>query len=222
MKYKKPALIVCGCLILILIAAGGFLLLNNHSKKMVDNQTSQIEPSNNQASASNTLSVVSNPQAGNLGQLSPSSSASNTEASSSQSQANGSSSPSSSMVNPSNFAQYNKYANSSTAAFADIQVGNGASLGVNQTAEIVYQGWLTNGTLFDQSQTNSRGQIVPLSFTLGSNQVITGLEEGVDGMKVGGTRLIIIPPALGYGTAGKGSIPSDSVLVFEVKLLDVN
>ena len=75
------------------------------------------------------------------------------------------------------------------------------------------------GTLFDQASTSS-----PFSFVLGAGQVIAGWDQGLVGMKVGGRRRLVIPPALAYGTqgAGGGLIPPNATLIFEVELLGVN
>ncbi len=84
-----------------------------------------------------------------------------------------------------------------------------------------YKGYLTNNTLFDQSRTDASGKVEALSFNLGEHKVIPGLEQGVAGMKVGGKRIIIVPPAVGYGATGKDPIPPNAVLIFEVELFSV-
>ncbi len=94
----------------------------------------------------------------------------------------------------------------------DVEVGTGDELGPSITAEIVFSGWLRTGVLFDQDQ---------FTFTMGQQEVVPGLELGMMGMKVGGVRLIIVPPALGYGSALFGGIPAGSILVIEVELLAV-
>lgn len=202
---NKKAIIFTACFVLaVLLVAGGFWLGSRHKGQVTVNSSNVGSSSD---SSTGGLSV--NSGATNLGQLGTSSQGS-TGGSSQGSSTD--SSAGSSPVDPSTFAQYDKYKSNPSALFGDVQVGTGAAIGVNQKATISYKGWLTDGTLFDQSQS--------FSFTLGAHQVISGMEEGVDGMKVGGTRLIIIPPALGYGAQGQGSIPGNAVLVFEVSLLD--
>ena len=81
-----------------------------------------------------------------------------------------------------------------------------------------YTGWLTDGRKFDSSK--DRGD--PFDFPLGGRRVIAGWDEGVQGMKVGGTRKLIIPSDLGYGARGAGGvIPPNATLLFEVELLGV-
>ena len=102
--------------------------------------------------------------------------------------------------------------------YTDEQVGTGATAVAGKTAVVHYTGWLMDGTKFDSSK--DRGQ--PFSFPLGGGQVIKGWDEGVAGMKVGGKRVLIVPPSLGYGARGVGNvIPPNATLKFEVELLDV-
>ncbi len=102
--------------------------------------------------------------------------------------------------------------------YKDLNVGNGATAQSGNTVSVHYTGWLTNGTQFDSSIPRNQ----PFEFTLGAGNVIKGWDEGVAGMKVGGTRILIIPPDLGYGAQGSGStIPPNSTLVFEVQLISV-
>lgn len=102
--------------------------------------------------------------------------------------------------------------------YQDTIVGTGAEATTGSTVSVQYTGWLENGAQFDSSKT--RGQ--PFSFTLGQGRVIAGWEEGVVGMREGGTRILLIPPDLGYGSAGiPGTIPGNATLRFEVELLDV-
>lgn len=102
--------------------------------------------------------------------------------------------------------------------YVDLKTGAGVTPKTGQTVVVHYTGWLTNGTKFDSSL--DRGQ--PFSFVIGQSQVIKGWDEGLSTMKVGSKRKLIIPPDLGYGARGAGNvIPPNSVLVFEVELLDV-
>ena len=102
-------------------------------------------------------------------------------------------------------------------SITELEVGDGAVAGPGQTVVVNYRGTLENGKEFDSSY--GRG---PFSFPLGAGRVIKGWDEGVAGMKVGGKRLLVIPPDLAYGTRGAGGvIPPNATLVFEVELLDV-
>ena len=100
----------------------------------------------------------------------------------------------------------------------DIEVGSGPEAVAGQTVVVHYRGTLENGKQFDASY--DRGK--PFTFPLGRGQVIKGWDEGVQGMKVGGKRKLVIPPELGYGTRGAGGvIPPNATLIFEVELLDI-
>ena len=100
----------------------------------------------------------------------------------------------------------------------DLEVGTGPEAVAGQTVVVHYRGTLENGKQFDASY--DRGK--PFSFPLGRGQVIKGWDEGVQGMKVGGKRKLVIPPELGYGTRGAGGvIPPNATLIFEVELLDI-
>ena len=103
--------------------------------------------------------------------------------------------------------------------YTDDVIGTGAEATAGKTAVVHYTGWLMDGTKFDSSVDRDQ----PFSFPLGGGQVIKGWDEGVAGMKVGGKRTLIIPPALGYGARGAGNvIPPNATLKFEVQLLDVH
>jgi len=107
---------------------------------------------------------------------------------------------------------------SSGLKYTDTKVGNGAEAKAGQTAVVHYTGTLLDGTKFDSSK--DRGQ--PFTFPLGGGRVIKGWDEGVQGMKVGGTRKLTIPANLGYGAQGAGGvIPPNATLVFEVDLLEL-
>lgn len=98
----------------------------------------------------------------------------------------------------------------------DQAVGTGPEAKAGEVVTVNYTGRLQDGTVFDTSIGRQ-----PLQFTLGSGQVIPGWDQGIQGMKVGGKRLLIIPPALAYGSQGIGPIPPNSTLIFEVDLLGV-
>jgi FKBP-type peptidyl-prolyl cis-trans isomerase len=79
-----------------------------------------------------------------------------------------------------------------------------------------YTGKLADGTQFDSSVGRK-----PFKFTLGAGEVIKGWDEGVAGMKVGEKRTLVIPPELGYGPGGKGQIPANATLTFDVEMIGV-
>lgn len=101
--------------------------------------------------------------------------------------------------------------------YEDLQVGDGTEAKSGDTVTVNYTGWLADGTKFDSSV--DRGQT--FDFAIGSGNVIKGWDEGVVGMKVNGIRLLVIPPDLGYGTAGNGPIPGNATLTFEVQLVGI-
>ena len=102
--------------------------------------------------------------------------------------------------------------------YVDQVLGTGEVATAGKNTTVHYTGWLENGTKFDSSV--DRGQ--PFSFPLGAGRVIKGWDEGVQGMKVGGKRTLLIPPSLGYGASGAaGVIPPNATLLFEVELLGV-
>lgn len=119
---------------------------------------------------------------------------------------------------PEAFGQYNAYASYTEAQFGEIRAGTGAVASVGKSLKVHYRGWLINGSEFDESY--QRGQ--PYEFVMGAHKVILGWEQGIYGMKVGGKRRLIIPPSVGYGSNSQGSIPANSVLVFDVELMAVN
>ena len=109
--------------------------------------------------------------------------------------------------------------------YDDTTPGTGAEAQAGQSVSVHYTGWLHDpaqpdgkGRKFDSSK--DRGD--PFEFDLGAGMVIRGWDEGVQGMKVGGTRLLLIPAALGYGARGAGGvIPPNATLLFEVDLLAI-
>lgn len=101
--------------------------------------------------------------------------------------------------------------------YEDLVIGQGNQAQVGDTVSVHYTGWLEDGTQFDSSV--DRG--TPFEFTLGARSVIQGWDEGVAGMRVGGKRRLVIPPELAYGATGRGSIPPNATLIFEVELLEI-
>lgn len=98
----------------------------------------------------------------------------------------------------------------------DVVVGTGQDALPGRQVTVEYTGKFTNGKVFDTSV--GRG---PFAFLLGAGQVIQGWDKGVVGMKVGGKRILTVPPEYGYGANDYGPIPGGSTLVFEVELLGV-
>jgi peptidylprolyl isomerase len=95
----------------------------------------------------------------------------------------------------------------------DLVTGSGAIAARERTVVVRYTGWLPNGKEFDSGE---------ISVTIGSNKTIRAWEEGLRGMRGGGTRRLVVPPALGYGARGAGDdIPPNSVLVFEMEVRSV-
>ena len=99
----------------------------------------------------------------------------------------------------------------------EVKVGTGEEAKPGAVVTVDYVGKLTDGTVFDSSVARKE----PLVFTLGAEGIIPGFQIGVNGMKVGGQRLLAIPPSLGYGAQQVGAIPPNSTLIFEVTLLKV-
>jgi FKBP-type peptidyl-prolyl cis-trans isomerase FkpA len=107
----------------------------------------------------------------------------------------------------------------------DVKVGDGAEARAGRVVRVHYTGWLYDANAPDkrgQKFDSSKDSKQPFDFTLGAQEVIPGWDEGVAGMKVGGTRILTIPPDMGYGARGAGGvIPPNATLVFEVELLEV-
>lgn len=109
-------------------------------------------------------------------------------------------------------------ASSSGLRIRDEVVGTGREVKAGDTVTVHYIGTLANGTKFDSSYDRKQ----PFETQIGVGQVIKGWDEGIVGMKVGGKRILIIPPDLGYGAQGAGqAIPPNSILIFQVELLGV-
>lgn len=107
--------------------------------------------------------------------------------------------------------------------YQDIQVGSGQRPLMLQNIRVAYVGKFTDGHKFDSN-------LAGMDFNLGKHEVIKGWDwgiggnakEGIEPMRVGGKRKLIVPPQLGYGEKPYGTIPANSTLVFEIELLKVN
>ncbi|MFA6535983.1 MAG: FKBP-type peptidyl-prolyl cis-trans isomerase [Candidatus Paceibacterota bacterium] len=98
----------------------------------------------------------------------------------------------------------------------DVLIGTGVEAVAGKTVSVNYTGKFTDGQVFDTNLGKA-----PFGFVLGSGQVIPGFDKGLAGMKVGGKRVITVPPSEAYGSQQVGPIPANSTLVFEVEMLDV-
>jgi FKBP-type peptidyl-prolyl cis-trans isomerase FkpA len=106
--------------------------------------------------------------------------------------------------------------------YIDIKVGTGQEAQKGDTVSVQYTGWLQSDDVkFDSSYDSNGGQ--PFQVTLGAGQVIPGWDEGIVGMKAGGTRRLIIPPALAYGAQGyPPKIPANATLIFDIQLVSID
>lgn len=106
--------------------------------------------------------------------------------------------------------------------YDDVTLGEGTAAAAGMSVTVHYTGWLTDGVIKGKKFDSSKDRNEPFVFPLGAGHVIKGWDEGVQGMKVGGTRLLTIPAELGYGARGAGGvIPPNATLLFEVELLGV-
>lgn len=105
----------------------------------------------------------------------------------------------------------------SSVTKVDLTVGSGLTAGVGDKLKVHYVGTLNDGTVFD----SSRKRDLPFEFTLGAGHVIKGWDQGIAGMRVGGTRRLVVPPSLGYGERARPPIPANATLTFVVELLEV-
>jgi hypothetical protein len=101
--------------------------------------------------------------------------------------------------------------------YQDIEIGTGPEAAEGDQVAVHYIGWLTDGTSFDSSIQRN----LPFEFELGTRSVIRGWNEGVEGMRVGGVRILMIPPELGYGSQVNAGIPPNSILIFQIELLNI-
>jgi FKBP-type peptidyl-prolyl cis-trans isomerase len=104
-----------------------------------------------------------------------------------------------------------------TLEIQDIVVGTGPTVVAGDKVVVNYVGTLTNGSVFDSSAMHGG----PQTFQVGVGGLIAGFDQGMLGMKVGGERKLTIPPNLGYGSTGSGSIPPNSTLIFDIGLVSI-
>lgn len=223
MTKKEILVSVVVLIVFIGISAGAYAVFNHYhtwkqSVEMVEDQKAV----NNATPPSDSIDIKSSADSSNSGGLKVDTG--NNSANPAQlgsGQTNSSSAGASNTPGPETFTQYDQYKDAQNALYGEITVGTGTEAVVGKKVAIYYKGWLTNGVLFDQSKVNANGTKEPFAFTIGQGQVISGMDQDVIGMKVGGKRRMIIPPAVGYGAQQKGTIPANSVLVFDVELVAV-
>jgi hypothetical protein len=104
---------------------------------------------------------------------------------------------------------------SSGLQIIDVKIGSGAAAKVSDCITLRYTGWLQDGTIFGSSALSGG------SINTGFANLITGLAEGIPGMKVGGVRRLIVPPELAFGSYGNGSIPPNATLTFDIELVSI-
>ncbi len=223
-SMRKQTVSFIGLWVFVLIAAGvaGFVLLSGGD----DTETVTSSESSNSTTQAGTITTFNSnenqTETTPLEVTQPNNNTTTLGASNTQTQTLGeqsnAESQETSVPGPETFSQYEEYANNDTALFADIIEGDGAVAEPGSNVAVFYQGWLTNGELFDQSRTDESGTVQPFIFQIGSGQVIPGWDQTIAGMKEGGVRRLIIPSALAYGSTGQGSIPPDSMLIFDVQL----
>jgi FKBP-type peptidyl-prolyl cis-trans isomerase FkpA len=117
-------------------------------------------------------------------------------------------------LSPSNDAVYSQ---------TELRLGTGTVAATGNVVKVHYGGWLYDGAQTDHkgAQFNSSVGQEPFSFTVGAATVISGWEQGIVGMRVGGIRRLVVPPSLAYGANRYGLIPPNATLVFEIELTDV-
>ncbi len=200
MNMGKKTAVITVILALLLTGGGtvGYILLFEQQDKQLESSKSEVDLSLESALPKN--------QQSNLGIQS----------------SNDDSTSQPKIPEPVEFSVYEQYSDAESTQFIDIKVGSGDEATRGTKAHVVYTGYLTSGQIFDQSQINEKGQLVAFDFTLGAGQVISGWEQGIFGMKEGGKRRLIIPSQFGYGEQGKDPIPPNSMLIFDVELVQVD
>jgi hypothetical protein len=106
--------------------------------------------------------------------------------------------------------------------YIDLKVGTGPAAKSGDTLTVNYSGWLANGTEFDSSIDPKFQHVQTFPVTIGQGQVIAGWDQGLIGIKAGGSRRLIIPPDMGYGASGSPpTIPANAVLIFDVTVVKI-
>jgi FKBP-type peptidyl-prolyl cis-trans isomerase FkpA len=120
----------------------------------------------------------------------------------------------SSPTTPSNNAAYSQ---------TDLRLGTGTLAESGHPVTVNYTGWFYSSSASDHKGPEFDSSVGrgPFTFTLGGSEVIKGWDQGVAGMRVGGTRRLVVPPSLAYGSVRYGPIPPNATLLFEIELLDV-
>ncbi len=103
----------------------------------------------------------------------------------------------------------------------DLRVGIGTAASSGKQVTINYTGWLYDSSAVDNKGTQFTQSTAPYTFRLGAGQVITGIDNGIGGMRVGGLRRLIIPPGQAYGSAGTTGVPPYATVIFEIELTAV-
>jgi peptidylprolyl isomerase len=121
---------------------------------------------------------------------------------------------------PTEIAQEKLTKTSTGLLYYDLATGSGAEATKNSTVSNIYTLWVKTATGYDYIATSEEGK--PFQFVVGrGDTVFPGWDQGVTGMKVGGKRLVVVPPALGLGDQSMGAIPANATLVLEIELTDV-
>ncbi len=121
-----------------------------------------------------------------------------------------------------NNSQVSETKTASGLRYRDEKVGSGVKAEKGKIVVVHYTGWLDEGGKPGKKFDSSRDRNEPFDFPLGMGRVISGWDEGVAGMAIGGRRTLIIPAELGYGARGAGNvIPPNATLIFDVELLEV-
>lgn len=126
-------------------------------------------------------------------------------------------SPASTVSDPENFEERNMN-NIGGVQTQDLVVGNGLTIAPGMTVQVNYLLKLADGSIVQDSKVVNNG--VPFSFIYKVDSLIPGWDIGIEGMKVGGRRILVIPPELGYGAQASGPIPGNSTLVFEIEVVN--